>query len=320
MTVALQRYAFNQLSIFSGVDDTDLKRWLSYCSCVSFTEGDVVLQPQVSNEKMYIILSGQVTIHIGAADNASIACVGVGECVGEMSLFDSQNPSAFVIAQSALECLCIDRQTLLAMVDESHAIAKNLLYLVSRRLRSGNLLMKSSQQLQKEYEQHANVDALTGLYNRRWVNNYFNRLITAPNHGEDVTLSLMMVDVDRFKQFNDQHGHNAGDIALQCLADALSIYIRPTDVAIRYGGEEFIILLPATSLVEAEKVADRLRAGIQSTEMSSLEKTYPSITASIGVAQWQAGDEQVDLIGAADSALYKAKNLGRNRVCINYRA
>lgn len=318
--MTLQDYPYKQLTLFSGVEEDDLQRWISYCELASFCADDIILQPNFCNDMMYIILSGQVGIHLGNASSPAIASVGVGECVGEMSLFDSQNPSAYVIAQTDLEALSIERQVLLAIVDESHQVAKNLLYLLSRRLRSGNKVMNNSQLLQKEYEQHANVDALTGLYNRRWIDNYFKRLSASGRQDWDLpTLSLMMVDVDHFKQFNDQHGHNAGDQALKCIAEALQLYVRPTDTAIRYGGEEFIILLPQTLLSEAQMIADRVRSGVAKTVIATGNHEFPPVTISIGLAYLQENDLQSDLVAAADEALYLAKTQGRNRVCINDR-
>ncbi|NRB40801.1 MAG: GGDEF domain-containing protein [Pseudomonadales bacterium] len=320
MAVTLQNYPLKQLSLFAGVDADDLQRWLSHCELKNFAQNDVILQPNIQNDMMYIILSGQVSIHLGHAASPAIASVGVGECVGEMSLFDSQNPSAYVMAQTDIETLAIDRQILLSMVDESHDVSKNLLYLLSRRLRSGNQVVNSSQRLQKEYEQHANVDALTGLYNRRWMDNYFKRVCASDRKSQgDSGLSLMMVDADHFKQFNDQHGHNAGDFALKCIADALQLHVRPTDIAIRYGGEEFIILLPDTDLNKAQMIAERVREGVAKTAIKSRDETYAPITVSIGLARMQPEDEQSDLVIAADEALYLAKTLGRNKVCINDR-
>ena len=320
MAATLQIYPFKKLSLFAGVEDEQLQRWLSQCEYKYFSKKAIVLQPNMCNEQMYVILQGEVTIHLNHASTPAIAEVGEGECVGEMSLFDSQNPSAYVLANTDLETLMINRELLLSMVDESHQFAKNLLYLLSSRLRSGNRVVNSSQRLQKEFEHHANVDALTGLYNRRWMDDFFKRLAASEALEKDYAgLSLMMVDVDHFKQFNDQYGHNAGDLALKCVAVALHLNIRSTDIAIRYGGEEFIILLPQTPLGEAQMIAERVRNGVASTLIRSQQQAYPAVTISIGLADWQANELQSDLVAAADEALYLAKTLGRNKVCLNDR-
>lgn len=318
--ISLDDFPFSKLFLFKGVEDKLLQRWLNLCHIKSFLKSDVLLEPDSSNDKMYIILQGQVSIHLATPNNPVLAVIKIGECVGEMSLFDEEPPSAYVIAQCDTKTLCIDKMTLLTMIDDSHRVCKNLLYLLTRRLRTDNEVVLSSQQLQKKYELHANVDALTGLYNRRWLDDYFKRLINRQNPVDKTSvLSLMMIDVDNFKQFNDRYGHSAGDSALKCVSSALQQYIRPTDIATRYGGEEFLVLLPDASLLDAKEVAERVRLGIETFAIEHDEDIYPSITISVGLALYEDSDSQGGLIAAADEALYRAKKQGRNQVCVNYR-
>jgi diguanylate cyclase (GGDEF)-like protein len=126
------------------------------------------------------------------------------------------------------------------------------------------------------------------------------------------SLSLMMLDVDDFKAYNDKYGHPAGDSALKAVADILKETLRGADVAARYGGEEFAILLPQTSSEEAAQIAERIRKKIERTEFPERK-----VTASIGIASCSNEvDTPRDLISAADVALYAAKNHGRNNVQI----
>jgi len=125
-------------------------------------------------------------------------------------------------------------------------------------------------------------------------------------------MSLMMLDVDQFKSYNDSFGHPAGDAALRIVAGILQDMLRGDDVAARYGGEEFAILLPQTTSTEGAAIAERLRQRIEHTEFPKRK-----VTVSIGIAACSNEiDTPTDIIGAADHALYEAKNHGRNNVRI----
>ena len=125
-------------------------------------------------------------------------------------------------------------------------------------------------------------------------------------------MSMMLLDVDEFKSYNDTYGHPAGDTALKILANVLQDILRGADVAARYGGEEFAVLLPQTTSVEAGVIAERLRQRIEHTVFPKRK-----VTVSIGIASCSNEIETPeDIIGAADHALYEAKNHGRNNVQI----
>jgi len=129
------------------------------------------------------------------------------------------------------------------------------------------------------------------------------------------SLSLLMIDVDHFKAFNDRHGHHGGDVALRNVAQTISANIRrPGDLAARYGGEEFLVVLPETDLAGARVLAEKIRAAIES--LPPFEEDPLPITASIGIASHlpHAADRPEQLFNVADKALYLAKRNGRNRV------
>ena len=160
-----------------------------------------------------------------------------------------------------------------------------------------------------ELEQLSVTDALTGLLNRRYLD---KRLIEEIQRSKRhrFPMSLMMLDIDGFKSYNDTFGHPAGDRALKIVANVLQDILRGADVAARYGGEEFAILLPQTTSSEAAVIAERLRQRVEHTEFPKRK-----ITVSIGIAACSNDvDTPGDIIGAADHALYEAKNHGRNNV------
>lgn len=187
-------------------------------------------------------------------------------------------------------------------------------YLLS--LRRKNLLLDLGE-VQARLQQLSRMDALTGLFNRRHFQQYLQQTWQRARHDED-TLAIIMLDVDHFKRFNDRYGHPAGDQCLMRVAQALQDKLRrPGDLVARYGGEEFIAVLPHADADIAQKAAERIRQAIADLGIAHEDSdTAATVTASVGVATCRvhADMREEDLIAAADAALYKAKQNGRNRV------
>lgn len=160
-----------------------------------------------------------------------------------------------------------------------------------------------------EFEQLSVTDPLTGLLNRRYMEaRLLEETKRSTRHG--FPMSFMMLDVDHFKSYNDQFGHPAGDEALKLVGDVMRETLRGADVAARFGGEEFAILLPQTTRDEAAAIAERIRGNIEQADFA-----HRRVTTSIGIASCSAElCLSADLVSAADKALYAAKGRGRNRV------
>lgn len=185
-----------------------------------------------------------------------------------------------------------------------------LSYLLGRQLKLRHIA-------ERELAELASTDGLTGLANRRRLDQVF-RQEWSRGMRSGKPLSLLMIDVDHFKAFNDRHGHHGGDVALRNVAQTLAATIRrPGDLAARYGGEEFSVVLPETDLQGARILAEKIRAAIESLPPYAGDKH--SVTVSIGIASQQpkAGDKQAQLFSDADKALYRAKHNGRNRTEFN---
>jgi len=157
-------------------------------------------------------------------------------------------------------------------------------------------------------------DVLTGLYNRRFVDEVFEHEIARCRRNQK-PLSVLMIDVDHFKRFNDNFGHDAGDVVLRAVGGLLKEQFRKTDLPCRLGGEEFLVILPECDNAAAFKVAEQLLLSISKLILFHQGKALDAVTASIGVASWPNPfqDESL-LVGAADAALYAAKHAGRNQV------
>lgn len=167
----------------------------------------------------------------------------------------------------------------------------------------------------KKVRQEALTDGLTGLANRKCFDvRLADGMVSSTESGE--RLSLMLLDIDFFKKFNDTYGHQIGDQVLKLVAQSLRKTVKGQDTAARYGGEEFAVILPNTELDNAVKLAETIRVNLAKQVLKNRRTgdSFGKVTVSIGVASFQKGESMEDLVHRSDKALYKAKQDGRNRV------
>jgi diguanylate cyclase (GGDEF)-like protein/PAS domain S-box-containing protein len=166
-------------------------------------------------------------------------------------------------------------------------------------------------------EQLATRDGLTGLANRRCFDETLHAEWQRAMR-QKTPLSLLMVDVDNFKQYNDAHGHLGGDECLKRIAQTVACEMRANDLVARYGGEEFAVILPSQDLKGAAIVAERIRRRVERLNAHGDLARHPQVTVSIGAATALAapGDNASELVATADAALYRAKHMGRNRISL----
>jgi diguanylate cyclase (GGDEF)-like protein/PAS domain S-box-containing protein len=206
-----------------------------------------------------------------------------GMCIGFLTL-DNHNPGAYN-ADAAKQALVFANQAAIAI---------------------------ENARLFEQVQRLAVTDPLTNLHNRRYFFEVAHRELERARRYQS-PLSLIMIDIDRFKEVNDTHGHLIGDLVLKHIADRLKAQLREIDVLCRYGGEEFVVLLPDTALDAAYQVAERLRQAIVQSPIQA-EGNQVKITTSLGVAHMDEACHQIDdLIRYADQALYQAKSAGRNQ-------
>lgn len=171
------------------------------------------------------------------------------------------------------------------------------------------------QQLAAKLQHQAFHDTLTGLLNRQGLVNHAARELARVER-TDIALAAALLDIDHFKQVNDQYGHAIGDLALRHVAIQMREAIRPYDIVGRWGGEEFLLLLPGAAPEAACNIAERVRTRIATTPLDLPDQGQIALHASIGVAVCRANTPNLDaLVANADQALYAAKNAGRDRVC-----
>lgn len=171
----------------------------------------------------------------------------------------------------------------------------------------------SNKKIVKQTKELALTDELTGIYNRRYLNLYLEKAIPLMERSP-LNNYASIIDIDNFKQLNDEYGHSFGDKVLKEICQLINNLVRREDCFCRYGGEEFILI--ATSLEDnhMDKILQRIRNNIEKKRYH-VNNEYIHITVSIGVARYEKGDTGNDLIDKADKALYRAKETGKNKIC-----
>jgi diguanylate cyclase (GGDEF)-like protein len=171
------------------------------------------------------------------------------------------------------------------------------------------VLRRSADLERAAWHERAIHDTLTGLYNRVLLSDSARRMFALDDRNETAQVAALMIDIDLFKRVNDTYGHPTGDRVLQHVAQAITQSVRPSDLVFRFGGEEFLVLLPDVDEATAIAAAERIR-----TRVAHPSEECPDVTVSVGVAHRHEGEDHEDLVARADLALYQAKSNGRNRV------
>lgn len=324
MTFGSSGYTLEGIQLFEGTDHRAIAGALADCPVLRVKHGQNLENPKTKGPVLHVVLHGALNVARAPASNATggsgaesaVLKVLPGECVGELSVLDEEASTDQLTALMDSDVLVIESEKLWKLVDESNGVARNLLRLLSFRVRAAGAQARRNRKVGEFYRQLSLVDALTGLQNRTWLNEHLPTMVENA-HIVGSPMAVIMVDLDHFKQFNDMHGHVSGDHALQVAARVIRDGLRPTDFAARFGGEEMLVILPATQQKSALMVAQRLRDRLrQAVVFSELRKPLPHITASFGVATLEPGQHAEALISAADAALYRAKEDGRDRVAL----
>jgi diguanylate cyclase (GGDEF)-like protein len=303
--------------LFRNVPQHVIAPVVSGCVTRSLQPGEVLIEANAENRSIFIVITGALDVHLADPASWPHVRVGPGDFVGEVSLLDRQPTSAWVRAAEPTEVLEVDGERLWSLIDTAPEVARNLLLVLSGRVRHDDEVITEATRLQHHFERAATVDGLTGLRNRRWLDEAFARQLTRTLRAGRPA-SLLMLDLDRFKDLNDTFGHLVGDAVLCRIARALARSLRPQDLLARFGGEEFAVLLPDTDTGEAMTIAERLRQSVTPASTGESDdnsvQALPTATLSVGVATAHLSDSLPALLSLADTALYRAKTGGRDRV------
>lgn len=296
--------------LFRGIPGKTLAHYFGDSKFHTLMVGETLLAAGQANSMVYIVLSGRLSVQLKEDNVEPIALLGEGECVGEMSILGDARVSAYVIAATDCKLLAIDRDTILNLIDSSNEAAHNMLAILTKRIRLADQLMAENLEKQQGFSGISIVDEMTGLYNRNWTREKFDR------HLQRSTLNnkpccLLMLEMDKFQGFSRDYGQLGGDQALRDIANVMLTCLRPDDQAGHYLDNKFVVFLPNTGLSDACIAAVRLRATIARTlVVLPSGDALPSISIALGVGQAHPGEALDELFARAEEALQLAKESG----------
>jgi diguanylate cyclase (GGDEF)-like protein len=285
--------------------------------------GEIIVREHESGDDFYIIRQGQTVVIKGNVQNPTILGFrSIGEAIGEMALLENLPRSATVIALDVVSLWVFSRKAFYQFLRENPAFSLNLMNILSGRIRKseeermrGYAREKQQVVVLETLSKQATHDPLTGLFNRRYLDQILYGEITHALQSGSL-VGILMADVDHFKQINDRYGHKAGDLMLRSLGDLMKKCVRSTDIVCRYGGEEFVIIMPGASEQTVCKCAEEIRARFQALYVVFDDHEIYA-TISLGAAIYPLHGSSVDEVFIhADRALYQAKQDGRNRVIV----
>ena len=309
------------VGIFSLLDRAEIEGVLAHLASVDLAEGELLFREGDEGNELFIIREGGVRVSLCLPDGSDheIARLAAGDFFGEMSIFDSAPRSASCRALAASSLDRLSKAGFNAIIDQNPRVALKLMYrmlnVTTQRLRDTGSIVSDMVTWGESARKRAVTDELTGVYNRRFLEDSLDGYL-AEAREKGAPLSLVMADLDHFRRTNELHGQEKGDEAIKGMANAFRSSLRPTDVIARYGGDEFLLILPSTGPQEAMALMSAVCAKVAGLGiLAHLGGPLFNVTTSMGVASWP--EHAADLPGlkaAADGALYRAKEEGRNRV------
>ena len=311
---AIREEELKEIRLFKSVDLDSIKGLIDACTVRFLEQGEVLINRGEMNRTVYFILDGHVSVHLDSLQSKPAAILGPGESVAEMSVIDGQPTTAFVVAAEQIRLLAMDEDVLWSLIHSSHAAACNLISILTARLRHADAAIAGVAEA-AEYRGYGTMDALTGLHNRCWLDQVVERQ-THRCTADQRPMCAILIDIDYFKTFNERYGHTHGDHVLYSVANTISDNLRPAEIIARYGGDEFVVLLPTVEIEMARRIAERLHKGVMgAVPVMPDGSAIPHPTISIGVAVLQPGQTGKQLLAEAGRALSRAKNSGGN--CIS---
>lgn len=285
---------------------------LEHCTVMELAPGEHFEPAGPLDRSLHLILSGRLALHYDVRETADPLHLEPGDIVGETFAAGEPGVPCLLVAAAASRILVMEEDLIWSLAQASHAAACNLLGILLRRRHDP--AAENFSGTVREYALHDQsiVDPLTGFQTRRWLEGVLERQV-ARAAASGRPLSLVMVDIDRFRSINQEYGRLGGDRALHAIAKSLRTYLRPTELVARYGGDMFAILLPDTDGATARMIAERLRRRMLDTVVDLQDgRLLPPLSISAGYAEFHPGSGSRELLRSALAALTRAKEAGGN--------
>jgi len=311
---------------------------------LNYKPGDTVIRKGDSSNELFLIVTGtlQITNNIANGKDVEIITRKGGDIIGEVGLIEDKPRSTNVICQTEADLIKIEKENFFKILNMHSSIKLNIIKVINTRFRESIFktsseiykyqvmldlnqkivtqkkeLERLNKELQKKNEElykMAMTDQLTKINNRNFMMEILKKTFSNSKRYK-MLFTCILVDIDHFKAFNDNHGHLAGDFVLIKTAQLLNTLIRKGDYLARFGGEEFLIILPNTNINDAKVVADKINKKIAQTVYKFENKTDLNVTVSMGLTDNNSNNykDEYQMLKDADMALYEAKNNGRNQ-------
>ncbi|MBN2443983.1 MAG: GGDEF domain-containing protein [Spirochaetales bacterium] len=306
--------------LFSKLSEEELKIIAGYCEYKQYKDEEVIFEEGTFGESLYIVKSGEVRIVKRLEDNKvrDIARFIPGELFGELDLFEDGQRTATAIAETDATLLAFPsgEQDFEEVLDDHPNIFAKLLNIllvtIAGRIRSTNNLLSEKTQWVADLRKQMIFDKLTGLYNITFIKEDFP--LQLPGFGSNTT--VLALKPDNFKYINDTYGHAVGDKVLQLMAETVKNGIRSSDIAIRYRGDEFVVLLPDTETDRGIKLAEVLNNSLNNIDIAQfIDGSDFNTTWSIGVATYPVhGDDHEEIIKVTFNTMLEKRETGGNGV------
>lgn len=316
----------SRLSLFSGLDETEFALVIELLKIVRLNNGESVFNEGDTGKEMYIFFSGALSAYGTQPDGTQRKLFDIqqGDFFGEMSIISHEPRSATITATEDSILIMLKESDFFRIISDYPATGYKILRAISvvqniwldQSSKSYSDLLRWGENARRR----AITDEMTGLYNRSFLEESLNERFN--NHSMKLrAMSLLMMDLDRIHDVNDQYGIKAGDIVINAAADVIRSCLRPGDISARLAGDEFAVILPDTEIDNAVIVAEQIRVSIEKQQIEvpakheTSETVFIKTRTSIGIASAPAhAGTTEDLMLKSDIALRKAKNLGRNRI------
>jgi diguanylate cyclase (GGDEF)-like protein len=313
--------SLRRAGVFSLLEDGELEEVSGRLRAISLSAGEVLFREGDAGHDLYVLKDGRVAISIRLPDGADheITQFVSGDFFGEMSIFDNAPRSATCRALEPAVLFGLSKKAFSDLIEDRPAIAIKLMYrmlnVTTQRLRNTSELVTDMVLWGQEARKRAVTDELTGAYNRRFLEDSMgNYVAEAEEKGEP--LSLVMADLDNFRRINERYGTAKADEAIKEAVRVFRENLRQGDVVARFGGDEFVVVMPGTGTEAAVELAEAVRRGVSRLRIpAGPGGPVLEVSASLGVAGFPGDARDVKTLRAcADAALYRAKEQGRDRV------